>query len=64
MIMATAPGSIAQRYGLGRGDLVLAVNGAETRTVDALERALASANRHWVLRMQHDGRVVDFEVRN
>ena len=63
MIIAAAPGSIAQRYGLGRGDLVLAVNGAETRTVDALQRTLGAANHHWVLRLQHEGRVVDFEVR-
>jgi len=63
MILKTAPGSPAQGYGLGQGDLVLGVNGQAVHTVAQLKQALASSSRRWVLRLEHNGQIVDFQVR-
>ena len=63
MISDVAAGSIAQRYGFGRGDLVLGINGHATKTVAEIKKALGSTSRGWSLRVLHDGQIVDLQLR-
>ncbi|MBB4658889.1 Do family serine endopeptidase [Parvularcula dongshanensis] len=63
VVTDTEPGSYAARYGIGRGVVVLGVNGEETDDTKALERALAQPARLYALTLRtQDGRVTTLRV--
>ncbi|MEM6649890.1 MAG: Do family serine endopeptidase, partial [Pseudomonadota bacterium] len=51
VITETAPGTLAQRYRLGRNLIILSINGAETKSVRDVEKALSQPSPLFVLRV-------------
>ena len=62
MVIETMPRSIAQQYGLARGDIIKTVNGVQIKTVDDLTKALAPATNIWRIQINRSGRVISFTV--
>jgi Do/DeqQ family serine protease len=52
------PDSPAQRVGFRKGDIVVAVNGAQLETTKALETATRDRKRLWEITISRDGQVV------
>lgn len=64
MVIDTLPRSLAQQYGLGKGDIISGVNGVPIKTVDDLTKALAPAARAWQIQIQRGGRTLNLQVQS
>lgn len=62
MVIETMPRSIAQQYGLAKGDIIGAVNGVPIKTVDDLTKALAPSVHAWRIQINRGGQVITFTV--
>ena len=63
VIVDLAPRSPAARVGLARGDIVVAVNGAEIRDTDQLREATADEPLFWRLTIDRGGRILRMAFR-
>ncbi|GLQ07756.1 serine protease [Sneathiella chinensis] len=54
--------SLAERYGIRRGDIMLAVNGKKAANTRDLQRLLVAAKGRWTIQMARNGRVLTFQV--
>lgn len=55
-------GSIASRYGLRNGDIVLAVNGNEVTATSQLQQLLIDSTPEWTITLLRKGRKLSFKV--
>ena len=62
IITAIARGSTAARLGFRPGDLLVAINGEEIRSVDGLRTILAQQRRRWAISFSRGGRVRTVEI--
>ena len=62
MVVSVQRRSIARRYGLGPGDLILEVNGEAIPDVDRLVRLMGEERRSWRIRLERNGREMEFNV--
>jgi serine protease Do len=62
MVIDTLPRSLAQQYGLAKGDIIDAVNGAPIKTVDDLTKALAPTAHVWRIQIERGGRTLSLQV--
>ena len=63
LVAEVARGSLAQRFGLRPGDIVLAVNGEPVTTTRELEAAAIDSNRGWSFEIDRNGRRLARRVR-
>jgi serine protease Do len=63
MVIDTVPQSIAQRYGIAKGDIIQSVNNADVHEVGDLTKSLAQPVQGWRIEINRGGRVLDLEVR-
>ena len=62
VVTAVAPRSTAGRLGFEANDMVLALNGAEIKSVDGLKKAVGAPRRDWDFTIERNGRVRKFTV--
>jgi Do/DeqQ family serine protease len=62
IVTAVDRGSLAGRTGLRPGDLIIAVNGTETKSVAALKTRLAAPTRRWQVAIQRGERVMSVVI--
>jgi serine protease Do len=62
IVTAVDRGSLAGRTGLRPGDMILAVNGTETKSVAALKTRLAATSGRWQIAIQRGDRVMSVVI--
>ncbi|WP_439815694.1 DegQ family serine endoprotease [Zavarzinia sp. CC-PAN008] len=63
IVVETAPGSPAARLGLRKGDVIVALNGAEVGSTRDLETLAGQRQRAWRVTIRRDGREIEAVVR-
>jgi Do/DeqQ family serine protease len=63
MVIDTLPRSLAQQYGIAKGDIISAINDTKIKRVDDLTHILAQPLNGWHVEILRDGQMLDLDVR-